>query len=315
MTATTIQIVGLQLALPLALVALNAALPSLSRLALILRSLAVAAVILASAWAGLWMTLPFWTPWAVLALHAAASALAARRVRTRGRPARRRVEIGFGAAALILALLPVGVALRGARMPTAGPDLAMPLGPGRYLVVNGGSAPLLNAHLATREGPLSALWRGQSHAVDIIGIDRFGRDSDGLAPADPRRYIIYGAPVLAPCDGRVALATDGNPDMPVPRRDREHMIGNAVMLACGDVHVLLAHLARGSVAVSPGDAVAAGDRLGRVGNSGNTVAPHLHLHAQRGMPPGAPIAGDPFWFTVGGRFLTRNDRLSPDRTP
>ncbi|ANJ28120.1 M23 family metallopeptidase [Agromyces aureus] len=38
-------------------------------------------------------------------------------------------------------------------------------------------------------------------------------------------------------------------------------------------HVLL----RGEVAVAPGQRVAAGDVLGRVGHTGNSTSPHLHL--------------------------------------
>jgi murein DD-endopeptidase MepM/ murein hydrolase activator NlpD len=43
--------------------------------------------------------------------------------------------------------------------------------------------------------------------------------------------------------------------------------------------VLLAHLQHGSVAVATGDPVTVGDPIGRVGNSGNTTEPHLHIHA------------------------------------
>ncbi len=48
----------------------------------------------------------------------------------------------------------------------------------------------------------------------------------------------------------------------------------------GGRHVLLAHLARGTVAVRAGDRVRAGAVLGRVGNSGNSSEPHLHIHVQ-----------------------------------
>jgi murein DD-endopeptidase MepM/ murein hydrolase activator NlpD len=53
----------------------------------------------------------------------------------------------------------------------------------------------------------------------------------------------------------------------------------------------------------------AGDVLGRVGNSGNTGEPHLHLHAQRSGSTGAPLSGEPLAVRLGGRYLVRDDRV------
>jgi murein DD-endopeptidase MepM/ murein hydrolase activator NlpD len=97
--------------------------------------------------------------------------------------------------------------------------------------------------------------------------------------------------------------------MTVPVMDRAHMIGNHALLACGEHHVLLAHLRRGSLRVALGAEVAAGDRIGAVGNSGNSSEPHLHLHVQTPGTAEAPISGDPLPFTVAGRYLVRNDVL------
>ena len=64
-----------------------------------------------------------------------------------------------------------------------------------------------------------------------------------------------------------------------------------------------------AVQARAGERVATGAPLGRLGNSGNSAAPHLHVHVQRGVPDGAPLGGEPLWFTVEGRFLRRNDVL------
>ena len=58
-----------------------------------------------------------------------------------------------------------------------------------------------------------------------------------------------------------------------------------------------------------GASVAVGDRLGSVGNSGNTGEPHLHVHAQRPGPVGAPLGGDPLPLLFGGRFPVRGARI------
>lgn len=79
-----------------------------------------------------------------------------------------------------------------------------------------------------------------------------------------------------------------------------------MFLRCGELRVLMAHFVRGSVAVSIGDSVRSGQIVGRVGNSGNTSEPHLHIGAMLarcGAWPDAEAAA----VTFGGRFLAIND--------
>ena len=65
----------------------------------------------------------------------------------------------------------------------------------------------------------------------------------------------------------------------------EHLhrvMGNHVILRCGDVYAGFAHLTTGSVAVQAGQQVRVGDVLGRVGHTGNSSAPHLHFQLMDG---------------------------------
>jgi murein DD-endopeptidase MepM/ murein hydrolase activator NlpD len=188
-----------------------------------------------------------------------------------------------------------------------------PLGSVTYLVVNGGSQALINAHLGTLTGQRFAPYRGQSYGVDLVRINRVGLRVPGFLPADPAAYFIYGDPVLAPCRGRVVLTEDGAADMPPPQADRAHMAGNHVILECESVWIVLGHLQRGSVAVQAGQVMEAGHVLGLVGNSGNTGEPHLHVHAQRPGSTIAPLSGEPVPIRLGGRYLVRNDRVHTDR--
>lgn len=108
-------------------------------------------------------------------------------------------------------------------------------------------------------------------------------------------------PVLAPLNGVVVACHDGTPD-----RERISMIrdlvrlflfpptpgspfavygGNYVILKCGEVYPLLAHLRCGSVRVHVGDAVRAGDQVGEVGNSGSSLQPHLHFQVMNNEHP------------------------------
>ena len=265
--------------------------------------------------AGLWLVLPWWLPF----LYGAAGAWAmAHRLRGGRAAAPRRlgawnrvVTALIGTLAAIV-LVVVGVALA-SRRPSAEPvDVMFPLETGTYLVLNGGSRLLTNAHLGTLEGERFAPYRGQSHGVDLVRINRAGLRVPGLLPADPAAYFIYGDPVLAPCRGHVVFTQDGVSDMPPPQVDRAHMAGNHVIVECGSAWIVLGHLQPGSVAVRAGQATEPGDLIGRVGNSGNTGEPHLHVHAQRPGSPVAPLSGEPIPMRLSGRYLVRNDRVHPD---
>jgi hypothetical protein len=113
--------------------------------------------------------------------------------------------------------------------------------------------------------------------------------------------LAWNKPVFAVLDGTVVATSDGMPD-----RERISMArdllrlmffgpkvappfsalgGNYVILKCGDVYPLYAHLKKGSVCVRPGDIVRSGDPLGLVGNSGSSLQPHLHFQLMNTAEP------------------------------
>ncbi len=146
--------------------------------------------------------------------------------------------------------------------------------------------------------------------MDVVRLDRMGLRARGLLSDNPRAYVTFGQPVTAPCAGHVVVAADGAPDMSPPEPDRAHMAGNYVMLDCAGVWVLLGHLQHGSVDVQNGQVVLTGDVLGRVGNSGNTSEPHLHIHAQQPGTDAEPMSGEPLPVRLDGRYLVRNARVT-----
>ncbi|MFN3645473.1 MAG: M23 family metallopeptidase [Gemmobacter sp.] len=95
-----------------------------------------------------------------------------------------------------------------------------------------------------------------------------------------------GVAVLAPADGTVTGTRDGMPDIafnapgapPLDGRD----CGNGVAIDHGGGYVTqLCHLAQGSVLVRRGERVAAGQPLGRIGLSGRSEFPHVHLSLRK----------------------------------
>lgn len=206
------------------------------------------------------------------------------------------MRLALGGLFGVLAIL----ALRGRRLRESALELGFPLRGGTFIVGQGGASRLVNYHYAH---PC------QRYALDILMVNRAGLRARGLYPMRPDRYAIWGAEVVSPCDGVVAAAVDGLPDHRPPDRDPVNRAGNHVALEHEGTTIYLAHLMQGSLLVRAGDRVRAGQPLGRVGNSGNTTEPHLHIHAEQGAWPGrfSGMPGVPIRF--GGRFLVRNDRV------
>lgn len=159
-----------------------------------------------------------------------------------------------------------------ADMPTRS-ELRPPL-EGVWLVTEGPQPEIANHHIVAPN---------QRHAYDIV-VWRDGASfrGDGRSNED---HFAWRQPLLAPAAGTVITVLDGMEDIaPDPEAESgegEHPAGNHVVLDLGNSEfAFFAHLHRGSVEVAEGDRVEAGDRLGLVGNSGNTSAPHIHFHVQ-----------------------------------
>jgi hypothetical protein len=176
-------------------------------------------------------------------------------------------------------------------------ELEFPLRDGWFYVGQGGNATILNYHNSLRS---------QRYALDIVGLNDLGMRARGLNATDLSSYAIYGVPVYSPCDGRVTAAVDEFPDLVPPKSDKNNVAGNHVVIACQGASILLAHLQAGSVAVTPGAEISVGAVVGRVGNSGNTSEPHLHVHAVRDGT-GAILEGEGMPLLFDGRFLVRNE--------
>jgi len=203
---------------------------------------------------------------------------------------------------LLVALVLLGLVIRGHVYEDQPVRLAIPFQEGRYVVGQGGNSLVLNYARNSRS---------QQFAVDILQLNRFGARARGIYPSNPERYVIFGQTLHSPCDGTVTAAVDGLPDLEPPERDPENPAGNHVVISCQNVDLLMAHMQNGSVAVESGATVTTGQLVGRVGNSGNTTEPHLHIHAVAGGSSSV-FEGDAVPLLLGGKFPTRNTVLVGD---
>jgi len=144
----------------------------------------------------------------------------------------------------------------------------------------------------------------QRFAVDWEQVDSAGKIYQG-DPAAVASYEIYGKAAYAFANSTVVAAVDGLPDQ-VPQTVKDVTLqnadGNHIVLDLGNGnYVLYAHLIPGSLTVKVGDQANAGDVLGKVGNSGNSIAPHLHFHMMSAASPlvsnGLPYALSAFTVT------------------
>ena len=190
------------------------------------------------------------------------------------------------------------LALLGRRSKADALELVFPLKSGTYIIGQGGRAKVINRH---------ARDRSQRFAIDILKLGGFGARANGLYPVSLKKYAIFGADVFSPCEGVVVAAVDSFLDQIPPDRDRKNSSGNYVAVESNGATIYLTHLMKDSVRVDVGQRVRLGQVLARVGNSGDSTEPHLHIHAEKGGYTGQ-FSGQPaLAMRFGGRFLVRND--------
>lgn len=172
-------------------------------------------------------------------------------------------------------------------------DVTFPLKSGTYYVLQGGNSIVTN--------PFHTL-ADNRQAIDIVKLTSLGNQTDDLAPRALSAYKIFGEKLYSPCQGSILEVRDSLPDNPPGNPDIKHPQGNYIVLKCLMGNILMAHLRRGSIQVVPGDAATIGQPLAEIGNSGNTLEPHLHIEASQD--------GKRVWLTFNGLSLSINSLVT-----
>lgn len=168
--------------------------------------------------------------------------------------------------------------------------LAFPLKNGTFLITQSGRSLIFGRHTSPTE----------KYALDIVRfptLKSFFKFRQTNLEAD----ITYNIPVYSPCSGSVKKIRDGIADQPIGIKNSVEKEGNLVVIACDNFDVTLAHFKKNSIAVQEGDGVTLGEEIGRVGNSGNSDGPHLHLIAY--LSNDITREKTPLPLTFAGRYL------------
>jgi hypothetical protein len=199
---------------------------------------------------------------------------------------RRRVQV---ASNVLVAIGTVFLAIQLVRIytPPADPVAIDPPLAGEWAMLAGGRSALISHHYPT---PIV------SNAVDFVRLDEEGRGHDGDRKREKAWYG-FGEPVLSPADGTVVSVSDVHPDEPVGNTGQKPSYGNHILLDIGGGrYAVLAHLQQGSARVSEGERVRLGQQIAAVGDSGDSLVPHLHFQVQDSPDFGEQVRTVPIVF-------------------
>jgi hypothetical protein len=157
-------------------------------------------------------------------------------------------------------------------------------------------SPLAGDHWQAANGPSNTslhrraviVFNGQPRVPERYAIDwvKLGDDGNTFTGDEHKNssYHCYDVPVTAAADGQIVSASDGMPEN-APHSDKmavemraDNLAGNNIVEDIGGGnYVGYAHLRPGTITVKQGDKVNGGQVLGKLGNTGNSTEPHLHL--------------------------------------
>ena len=178
------------------------------------------------------------------------------------------------------------------------------------------------------DSPVRGMWAFMNppghhpDAKDFVAVDMGGKPytlRDGVRHVVWHLHVAdvfaWEKPVFAPFEGVVVAARNCCEDRTIlnlvkdaftalvraPRHkpdDAAFFLGNHIIMQSSQgFYGLFAHLRQDSLAVKVGERVRAGQAIAAIGNSGNTIQPHLHFQL---MQDNAPLSAIPLPFVLSG---------------
>lgn len=137
-----------------------------------------------------------------------------------------------------------------------------------------------------KQGAFGQITHHDQWAYDLIVVDNALRGGKVSESAKNEDYFAWDQSVTLPLGGRVIRAKADAPDITPPKQSAKETPVNEVYIRVSPETALsLSHFRQGTVTAKEGDRLDAGAALGRIGNSGWSSTPHLHIAAWQ-MPEG-----------------------------
>ncbi len=156
-------------------------------------------------------------------------------------------------------------------------EIVFPLRNGKYLVTDGGNSKisrLMNYHFYSYIHRKKKTNHSMLYATDIVKIDA---DRKRFLPKHNEEYPIFGENVYCPMEGLVVKIENGINDNEPFAGKYPYNTGNTVVIRNGNYYFLLGHLKKGSIELAERETVKQNDLIGKIGNSGFSERPHLHM--------------------------------------
>ncbi len=165
--------------------------------------------------------------------------------------------------------------------PSTAPTVDAPFAGDRWQAANGPSNTSLHRRAVI-------VLNGKAKSPERYAIDwiKLGDDGNTFTGDEHQNasYHAYDVPITAVADGRAVNVLDGIPEN-TPHREQMAITmtpasapgNNIVEDIGGGRYVGYAHFRPGTIAVKTGDTIHRGQVLGKLGNSGNSTEPHLHI--------------------------------------
>ncbi len=99
-------------------------------------------------------------------------------------------------------------------------------------------------------------------------------------------YGVFNKEIISPVKGTIIGVYDQEKDSTPGKEEKKTMMGNYIFIKIQETktYLVLAHIKKDSIMVKEGQLVDVGTPLAKVGNSGSSSEPHLHIHHQRQNP-------------------------------